>query len=199
MIGDMTFLEYLPKVNGSTRGRFKCFCGNEFEARIGDVRRDNNGCGCRKRGEGHPQYKHGHSHRIHATITYNSWKGAVNRCTRPSHNKYEFYGGAGIKICERWLTSFENFLADMGERPSPNHSLDRYPNNKGNYEPGNCRWATRKEQIENRECTIYLTLNGQKMTLVDWAAITGIKKKTLSARYYFGWSHERILTTPTQN
>lgn len=71
------------------------------------------------------------------------------RCLNPLATGYERYGGRGVKICERWLNSFENFLADMGERPDET-SLDRYPNNRGDYEPGNCRWATREEQEANK-------------------------------------------------
>lgn len=74
----------------------------------------------------------------------------INRCERPTYRGWHRYGGRGITICERWRISFENFFADMGERPTPKHSLDRYPNNDGNYEPANCRWATKKQQSENR-------------------------------------------------
>lgn len=73
----------------------------------------------------------------------------IGRCTLPSMDNYAAYGGAGIKVCDRWLSSFEAFLADMGERPE-GHTLDRWPNNRGNYEPGNCRWATPKQQQANR-------------------------------------------------
>jgi hypothetical protein len=71
------------------------------------------------------------------------------RCNNPTNNHYDNYGGRGIAICERWLNSFPNFLADMGRKPSPELSIDRI-NNNGNYEPGNCRWATAKEQVRNR-------------------------------------------------
>jgi hypothetical protein len=73
----------------------------------------------------------------------------IQRCRNPENPGWKNYGGRGIKVCERWR-SFENFLADMGRKPSPLHSIDRFPNNDGNYEPGNCRWATRFEQRHNR-------------------------------------------------
>lgn len=88
------------------------------------------------------------THGMSESKTYNTWRGMIDRCSSPSHEAYKHYGGRGIIVCERWLT-FENFLADMGERPA-GLSIDRYPNNDGNYEPGNCRWATPKEQRANQ-------------------------------------------------
>jgi hypothetical protein len=83
------------------------------------------------------------------TSAYCTWRSMRQRCFNANMKAYPYYGGRGITICPRWLDSFENFLADMGERP-PGTSLDRFPNNSGNYEPGNCRWATSKEQAQNR-------------------------------------------------
>jgi hypothetical protein len=80
---------------------------------------------------------------------FNTWKGMQRRCYLQSAAGFKNYGGRGIAVCDRWLHSFENFLADMGCKPSPKHSIDRI-NNDGNYEPGNCRWATAKEQRQNR-------------------------------------------------
>jgi hypothetical protein len=77
---------------------------------------------------------------------YVVWASMIQRCENPNHDSYPRYGGSGVTVCERWRRSFLNFLIDMGERPSPQHTLDRYPNRKGNYEPGNVRWATWKQQ-----------------------------------------------------
>lgn len=88
-------------------------------------------------------------HGARYTPEWLAWKAMRERCRRKGHVQYEDYGGRGIKVCARW-NSFENFLTDMGKRPSDKHSLDRYPNNDGDYEPTNCRWATAKQQANNR-------------------------------------------------
>lgn len=97
-------------------------------------------------------YRHGHATGRKMSLTYRSWCSMLTRCTNPNFPTYWRYGGRGIKVCDRWRI-FENFLADMGERSSAKYSIDRYPDRHGNYEPGNCRWATMKEQCRNRETT----------------------------------------------
>jgi len=129
---------------------------------------------------------------------YHSWASMLSRCRSLSHKNYATYGGRGIKVCERWL-SFENFLSDMGNPPA-GHTLDRIDNN-GNYEPSNCRWATRKEQAENRNATTWITINGDKMCLNDWSRWVGLYHGVIRHRKYkLGWSWpDAIFTPPWQN
>lgn len=105
------------------------------------------------------------THGMSKTPTYKSWKKMKERCSDPNATQWKWYGGNGIKVCERWQT-FENFFADMGARPSLDYSIDRIKNEKG-YEPGNCRWATKKEQIDNQKKTIWVIIDGENMTFQD--------------------------------
>lgn len=101
-------------------------------------------------------------------------------------------------MCERWLTSFENFLADMGERPE-DATLDRWPDNNRGYEPENCRWSTRQDQAQNRRSNTMLTYRDETKPLTQWARDLGINQTTLSQRLgAYGWSIERALSTPTR-
>ena len=121
----------------------------------------------------------------------------LTRCTNVNDEHYELWGGRGIKVCDRWRTSFKNFYADMGDRPE-GLSLDRIDND-GDYEPSNCRWATQKQQQNNRRNNTSLAFNGLTATMSDWADRLGISKVTLCARLTrYGWSVERALSTPAQ-
>lgn len=100
---------------------------------------------------------------------YATWRGMRQRCISPTCKDYPHYGGRGIRVCERWLNSFNNFVADMGPRPSNKHTIDRIDNSK-DYEPGNVRWATRAEQSLNRRCTRFRTINGVTKSRAQWAA-----------------------------
>jgi hypothetical protein len=119
------------------------------------------------------------------------WKSIKSRCYDHNNIYYKDYGGRGIKVCDRWLEKFENFFEDMGKKPSSNHSIDRI-DVEGDYEPSNCKWSTTKEQNRNKRSTVWLEYNGIKMCMADWADKLGIKYKTLSARFYKGWSVERM-------
>jgi hypothetical protein len=136
--------------------------------------------------------RHGYRH----TPTYQTWIDMRRRCVNPRHRFYPNYGGRGIAVCHEWATSFEAFLRDMGEKPA-GKSLDRIDND-GNYEPGNCRWATQAEQSRNRSQSIRLTLDGQTKVLKDWARDIGMHASTLRERLVRGWSAERALTEPVR-
>lgn len=140
---------------------------------------------------------HGEARQKVRSVEYNTWGRMNSRCHDPGHPRYSDYGGRGISVCDRWRDSFENFLADMGRRPSAQHSLDRYPDNDGNYEPDNCRWATTVQQSLNRRTTRWIIRHGEKRCLKDWCAIYGLKYHCVVQRMrILGWSLEQALTTP---
>lgn len=131
------------------------------------------------------------THGMTATTEYCIWSGIVKRCTNPKTKIFPFYGGRGIKVCHRWM-KFENFYADMGPRPSKSHSIDR-KHNDGDYEPSNCRWATRQEQMGNRRGNMYITMNGQTLCCAEWARRLGLQDQTIRRRVKLGQTGEQAL------
>lgn len=130
--------------------------------------------------------------------TYTSWVQMWQRCANPKAPNFPRYGGKGIMVCPRWW-EFENFLADMGDRPE-GKSLDRFPDKNGNYGPGNCRWATAKEQSANRNPSPkrkpLITFNGESHSLADWGLVLGGKRSFIANRLNRGMSVEQALATP---
>ena len=127
------------------------------------------------------------------TGEYESWAGIIKRCLDVNSPRFVDYGARGITICARWRNSFENFIADMGLKPTPQHSIDRI-NNDGNYEPGNCRWATPSQQNRNKGNNRRITLNGQTKLLAEWSELTGISASLILKRIKAGWSIEKTLS-----
>lgn len=187
--------------NGNARWNCVCECGAKtlshgFSLRNGAVK----SCGCMSHGQLIARiHKHGHAggKTKKKSPTYMSWASIYERCLNPTHRSYHNYGGRGITICERWR-SFENFLADMGERPSAKHSIDRFPNNNGNYEPTNCRWATNAQQSENRRNNVIVTYKGERMILTRAATLAGLTFSCVKWRLNNGWSTKRALETPSR-
>lgn len=135
------------------------------------------------------------THGLSKLPEYKIWKGMRSRCTTPSDTNYYHYGANGIRVCERW-SDFAAFMADMGPRPTEKHSIDRI-DSKGNYEPGNCRWATWAEQCANRSNAKLIEFRGETLSLTEWAVRLGMKRTcVLANRLRRGWSVERALTTP---
>jgi hypothetical protein len=142
----------------------------------------------------HHKFKHGHASCGKRSKTYKSWESMIARCYRPGHDTFHIYGGAGIKVCKRWRT-FENFLADMGERPD-GMTIDRI-DSTGDYEPSNCRWANAETQQNNRSNVLKLEFGGLTMSPAQWARRIGtITRHQIYGRLRLGWSAEKALTTP---
>lgn len=135
--------------------------------------------------------KHGAARSGRWTPEYKIWMGMLSRCNNPNRKAYPTYGGRGIKVCDRWR-DFENFLSDMGPRPSPVHSIDRL-NPNGNYEPGNCRWATSKEQGSTRRDNRRIKYRGSEIMLSELVRASGVPHATLSRYLDQGLSAEQAI------
>lgn len=134
------------------------------------------------------------THGMRFTPTYSIWCGIIKRCENPKCESYPQYGGRGIKVCERWRNSFSNFLSDMGERPEDT-SIERTDNN-GNYKPSNCKWATMKEQGNNKRNNHKITIGSHTHTIAEWSRIVGITAKRIYGRIYRGWTPTKAIMTP---
>lgn len=177
----------------------KCACGgitnvNSYKLRTGHTK----SCGCYDREKsqqrGRANRKHGMSDsKQHPE--YFVWRGLKARCTNSNNPNYLRYGGRGIQVCERWINSFETFIADMGQRPSPVHQIDRIDYD-GHYEPTNCRWVTPIEQQRNRSSNVQVTYKGKTQCLKAWAEEYGADYFLTWQRFQRGWSLEECLLIP---
>lgn len=173
----------------------RCDCGNEKVVAGGSLRKGfTKSCGCLNSEIVKARNIKRATHRRTGTSEYATWRDMRSRCSNPNHHAWKDYGRRGITVCDRW-SRFENFLADMGVRPSPEHSLDRIDNDKG-YSPENCRWELRQGQCNNRRSTKKLEFNGQIKSISEWGRELGFSRPLLFRRLRQGWSVEKALTTP---
>lgn len=169
----------------------ECECRKIWSANAGQLKHIKS-CGCLARVA---LLKSVTTHGRKGTVEHNTWNRIQQRCTNSNAPDYPRYGGRGIQMCERWRNSFEAFYADMGARPGKGYSIERKENN-GHYEPDNCRWATAKEQSNNRRNNHPVTHNGKTLTLTQWAEIKKMNPSTLSSRFQKDMGVEDALNTP---
>jgi hypothetical protein len=196
--GRLTAIEDVGKIKGVYSWKCLCDCGNYtipsyYHIKSGHTR----SCGCLERTwlrDNYDRTTHGHTCKSVISPTYKTWNSMKVRCSDKRTNGFDLYGGRGIKVCDRWLR-FDNFLADMGERPE-GKTLDRI-NSDGNYEPSNCRWSTPREQSRNRKDNRFLFVGGEKIIAKDAAVKYGINYGTLLSRLTkYGWSDEKAVSKP---
>jgi hypothetical protein len=186
--GRWTILGPASDAGKKTRWQARCQCGTLRDVSTTHLLSGKSAsCGCARKGVA---LTHGDA----KTRTHSIWLNMKARCLNPRNASYPDYGGRGIKVCDRWL-DYEAFRADMGRSPE-GMSIERRDNN-GNYEPGNCHWATIQEQANNRRNNTRLTLNGRTQTIAQWARELGVSESLLSYRVQEGWDDTRILTEPS--
>lgn len=171
----------------------QCECGQErIIPRWNLLNRNNQSCfACAGDAISDGKVKHGKSKRGKIAREYVAWSAMHRRCTLPSQDRYEQYGGRGITVCERW-NSFENFFADMGECPSPEHSIGR-KDNDGNYEPSNCRWETDEQQRNNKSNNRFMEYQGERLSYAQWSRRLGIPSWKIGRQKKRGWSDVDIV------
>lgn len=177
-----------------------CDCGrrvevNGYHLRSGKTK----SCGCLKREIASLtcrkyKFKHGHCKRGETSHIYRVWTNMLNRCNNPKSQDYKNYGGRGITVCKSWH-KFEHFLTDIEEPPTNKHQLDRI-NNDGNYNPNNCRWATKQQQMRNTSRNRWINFNDKILCSAEWETQTGIPSSAIRKRLKRGWSIEETLTIP---
>ena len=190
--GRWTVLEFSDITKNKYYWNCICDCGSVKRVASSSLKSEGTkSCGCWKKER---QLKHGQAKFGLTTKIYKTWRDMKDRCNNPNNTAYKNYGGRGIKVCVRWLESFENFYADVGDCPL-GMSLDRKDNN-GDYTPKNWRWATSRGQNNNRRDNHWVPFRGERKTIAQWERDLGMSKDTLKSRLNkYGWSIERALTT----
>jgi hypothetical protein len=185
--GRLTAIE--RQIDGPKNVKWRCICdcGAEKWIRLSHLRSGaTQSCGCLAvETSAALNTKHG----MYGTRTYRIWMLMHQRCSNPKSTPYPFYGALGVSVCDAW-SDFAQFLADMGECPSSVHSLDRFPNTEGNYEPSNCRWATKIQQARNTKSNHWIEFKGERKTLAEWSELLDIPYTRIKARLAAGYPPE---------
>jgi hypothetical protein len=186
VFGRLTVLYKATPTDKNIRWQCRCVCGNEVSVHRGSLTRGlTKSCGCLNREVASArETTHGFTRCKTYRTEYGIWAAMKRRCTNPNTAAWHDYGGRGITVCRRW-DKFENFLADMGRRPS-GLTLDRRDNNQ-NYTPNNCHWATRQEQARNTRTTHLVTIDGERMSVVAACERTGVPVTTVYSRIHRSW------------
>lgn len=189
------------KVSGMkprTKWLCRCECGSECEVVAGKLLSDvrpTRSCGCLSKEVAAENGRKHATHRMSHGPEYYSWQSMKRRCEDSRSTGFDRYGGRGITVCDRWKNSFEAFFEDMGKRPTRSHSLDRIDND-GNYEPSNCRWATKREQSRNTRTNRMLSYHGKLMSFVELLELCGKSHSTLFNRLKRGMTVEDAVDKP---
>lgn len=174
----------------------QCWCGKVCVVKGCGIGRSSNSCGCLKSDwTASKNFQHGQCERKNTTSEYRIWSGMKKRCSNPKSKSFHNYGGRGIKVCQRWLDSFESFFKDVGPRPA-GKSLDRWPLKNGDYEPSNVRWATPIQQGNNRRDNHILVFNGKSQSVSEWGRESKVSIVAFKQRIKKGWSIEHALNMP---
>ncbi len=165
----------------------RCDCGKIHHVHVANLKATQS-CGCYAREQA---TKHGQ----HNSPEYRTWIGMKGRCHNPNHPSFKHYGARGLAVCTEWRNSFETFIQDVGPRPSPKHSVDRVDNQKG-YVPGNVRWATQREQMNNTRSNVKIEIDNETRTISQWARKSGVNRSLIVQRLHYGWSARQAVWTP---
>lgn len=203
--GRLKVISDLPSVREGSLNWFKtyslclCDCGAKLAIRNHSISSGHaKSCGCyHKDVLRKMSTTHGHTSGGKKTPEWVCWNSMIQRCHNPKHKYYGYYGARGIKVCRAWLESYSAFFKHTGPRPA-GHSLDRWPNKNGNYEPGNVRWATKQDQQRNMRSNVNVKFRGRTMCASAWDAELGFPRSTVANRIKAGCSIKRALTKPSR-
>ncbi len=193
VFGRLTVLDFVGRnSHGAYLWICYCECGNTIEAIGSDLKDRKKHCGCQtaanKKGVNR-------THGLSRHPVFKIWERMISRCHNPKDWAFAYYGGRGIRVCKRWRTSPETFIADMGERPSNKYTVNR-KDNDGNYDPENCEWATDTEQARNTRRNHLVTIGGETLCLSAWCERFKVSPALVHCRLRYGWTIEKALATP---